>query len=275
MPTFLLPPPLAGAAAAFADHYLQKHRGRRLTWMHELSTAVLRARFDGGSGGGGGSGARSAAKPAQSKELIVSLHQASVLLLFNDAEALSLAQVVEGTGLPVREARLVLASLSLARVRPLVRETAAAAAAAAGKASPALPPPAAGGGLAAAAASISDTDSFRVAAAVASPLFRVRLNASQLRESSSSSSAPGAEDSESRRIGEAVDQDRAHAVDAAIVRIMKTRRSLAHKLLARELAAQLRFAVGGPALKKRVESLIDREFLARDEADPSVYNYLA
>lgn len=68
---------------------------------------------------------------------------------------------------------------------------------------------------------------------------------------------------------------RAHAVDAAIVRIMKTRRSLAHKLLARELATQLRFAVSGPALKKRVESLIDREFLARDEADPSVYNYLA
>ena len=64
-------------------------------------------------------------------------------------------------------------------------------------------------------------------------------------------------------------------IDAAIVRIMKTRRSLAHKLLARELAAQLRFAVAGPALKKRVESLIDREFLARDEADPSVYNYLA
>jgi len=56
---------------------------------------------------------------------------------------------------------------------------------------------------------------------------------------------------------------------------MKTRRSLAHKLLARELATQLRFAVSGPALKKRVESLIDREFLARDETDPSVYNYLA
>ena len=110
----------------------------------------------------------------------------------------------------------------------------------------------------------------RNAASVASPLFRVRLNAAQLRESSSNSASD-----ESRRIGEAVDQDRAHAVDAAIVRIMKTRRSLAHKLLARELAAQLRFAVAGPALKKRVESLIDREFLARDEADPSVYNYLA
>ena len=277
-PTFLLPSPLSGAAAAFADHYLQKHRGRRLTWMHELSTAVLRARFDG-SGSGGGSSA--APKPAQSKELIVSLHQASVLLLFNDVEApsggggggggagaLSLAQVAERTGLPAREARLVLASLALARVRPLVREAAGGAAAAAPAVGTAAP--AAGGGLAAAAASISETDSFRVAASVASPLFRVRLNAAQLRESSSNSASD-----ESRRIGEAVDQDRAHAVDAAIVRIMKTRRSLAHKLLARELAAQLRFAVAGPALKKRVESLIDREFLARDEADPSVYNYLA
>jgi len=270
-PSFLLPAPLSGAAAAFADHYLQKHRGRRLTWMHELSTAVLRARFDG-TGGGGGSGGGSG-KPPQSKELVVSLHQASVLLLFNNGDpstssssspSLSLAQVVEGTGLPVREARMVLASLSLARVRPLIREAAPSGE----KATAPAPPPS---GLLAAAASISDTDSFRVAPALSSPLFRVRLNAAQLREPSEKG---GASD-ESRRIGEAVDQDRAHAVDAAIVRIMKTRRSLAHKLLARELAAQLRFAVGGPALKKRVESLIDREFLARDEADPSVYNYLA
>lgn len=269
-PTFLLPPPLSSAAAAFADHYLQKHRGRRLTWMHELSTAVLRARFDGGSGGSGeeGRSAPAAAKPAQSKELVVSLHQASVLLLFNvvpAAGSLSLAQVVEGTGLPAREAKLVLASLSLARVRPLIREAGKASATAAASA-PAPSPPL---GLAAAAASISDADSFRVAPSLASQLFRVKLNALQLRESSSASNE------ESRKIGEAVDQDRAHAVDAAIVRIMKTRRSLAHKLLARELAAQLRFAVAGPALKKRVESLIDREFLARDEGDPSVYNYLA
>jgi hypothetical protein len=30
-----------------------------------------------------------------------------------------------------------------------------------------------------------------------------------------------------------------------------------------------------PDLKKRIESLIDRDYLERDDADPSVYNYLA
>ena len=66
-----------------------------------------------------------------------------------------------------------------------------------------------------------------------------------------------------------------NAVDAAIVRIMKTRKSLAHRLLAAELVAQLRFPVRAPDLKKRIESLIDREYLARDPADPALYNYLA
>ena len=59
-------------------------------------------------------------------------------------------------------------------------------------------------------------------------------------------------------------------IDAAIVRVMKTRKQLSHKLLVGELLIQLKFPVRGADLKKRIESLIDREYLARDEADPSV-----
>ena len=59
-------------------------------------------------------------------------------------------------------------------------------------------------------------------------------------------------------------------IDAAIVRVMKTRKQLSHKLLVGELLVQLKFPVRGTDLKKRIESLIDREYLARDDADPSV-----
>ncbi len=59
-------------------------------------------------------------------------------------------------------------------------------------------------------------------------------------------------------------------IDAAIVRIMKTRKSLSHKLLVQELLIQLKFPIRAQDLKKRTESLIDREYLERDEQNPQV-----
>ena len=51
---------------------------------------------------------------------------------------------------------------------------------------------------------------------------------------------------------------------------MKTRKTLSHKLLINELIQMLRFPIGTADLKKRVESLIDREYLERDPTSPNV-----
>lgn len=59
-------------------------------------------------------------------------------------------------------------------------------------------------------------------------------------------------------------------IDAAIVRIMKTRKTLSHKLLVAELLQQLKFPIKQSDLKKRIESLIDREYLERDEGNANV-----
>jgi cullin-4 len=59
------------------------------------------------------------------------------------------------------------------------------------------------------------------------------------------------------------------------VRIMKARKSLTHSLLISELYQQLKFPLKPPDLKKRIESLIDREYLERDGGSSSVYRYLA
>ncbi|KAK1305136.1 Cullin-4 [Acorus calamus] len=64
-------------------------------------------------------------------------------------------------------------------------------------------------------------------------------------------------------------------VDAAIVRIMKTRKILSHTLLITELFQQLKFPIKPADIKKRIESLIDREYLERDKNNPQIYNYLA
>jgi cullin-4 len=64
-------------------------------------------------------------------------------------------------------------------------------------------------------------------------------------------------------------------VDAAIVRTMKARKRMAHTALISELLQQLRFPAQTSDLKKRIESLIERDYLARDANDSSTYNYLA
>lgn len=51
-------------------------------------------------------------------------------------------------------------------------------------------------------------------------------------------------DEDSKKTNEQVLQDRFHQIDAAIVRIMKMRKTLSHNLLLAELASQLRFPVG-------------------------------
>lgn len=69
--------------------------------------------------------------------------------------------------------------------------------------------------------------------------------------------------------------DRQYQVDAAIVRIMKTRKSLKHEQLLSELYTLLRFPARPADLKKRIESLIEREYLERHKDDPSTYIYVA
>jgi len=56
---------------------------------------------------------------------------------------------------------------------------------------------------------------------------------------------------------------------------MKSRKHIAHTVLMPELMAQLRFPARPVDLKKRIESLIEREYLARDPDDSSHYNYIA
>jgi len=73
-----------------------------------------------------------------------------------------------------------------------------------------------------------------------------------------------------------VDKGREYQLDAAIVRIMKTRQTLKHQELVMEVSRAIRLFVPQPAeIKKRIEQLINKEYLERDEDDRKMYNYLA
>eukprot|EP01083_Nonionella_stella_P250287 864563_1 len=68
---------------------------------------------------------------------------------------------------------------------------------------------------------------------------------------------------------------RRHQMDAAIVRIMKARKTLQHQELITQVVHQLmkRFKPNGSDIKKRIANLIELEYLERDENDRQLYHY--
>lgn len=74
-----------------------------------------------------------------------------------------------------------------------------------------------------------------------------------------------------------MNEDRNPQIDAAIVRVMKARRLMNHNNLLIEVTKQLqaRFQPNPVVIKKRIEGLIDRDFLQRQRGDMQTYEYLA
>ncbi|KAI5641475.1 cullin protein neddylation domain-containing protein [Phthorimaea operculella] len=89
--------------------------------------------------------------------------------------------------------------------------------------------------------------------------------------------AKGESEPERRETRNKVDEDRKHEIEAAIVRIMKARKKMGHPLLVAEVTEQLRarFLPSPVVIKKRIEGLIEREYLARSPDDRKVYTYVA
>lgn len=71
-------------------------------------------------------------------------------------------------------------------------------------------------------------------------------------------------------------EERRYELEAAIVRIMKARKTLSHDDLLVEVTNVLkaRYTPTPAAFKKRVDALIEREYLERDTEDPVVYIYM-
>jgi len=80
---------------------------------------------------------------------------------------------------------------------------------------------------------------------------------------------------EQTKTQENVFKDRQYQVDAAVVRIMKTRKTLTQPQLTTELIGMLKFPMKMQDLKKRIDSLVEREFLERDSADANLLHYMA
>jgi len=252
-----LPPVLSRPLDAFAGWYKTAHAGRRLVWQHSLGSCTLLGRFPGGR-----------------KQLVVSELQSVLLLLFNGREQISFADLRGAVGSaaepdaagstragPPSADEVIRAVLALCvpkhrilrRIRPGDAPEPAASSSSSSKPPSAL------------SKRVTDEDVFRFNAGFKSRLHQVRVNQLQLRETRQERSDTA------KRVTEA----RQFQTDAALVRLMKTRKTLRHEQLVAECVAQLRFPARPADIKRRIESLITRDYLERDDDDGALYHYVA
>ena len=76
-----LPADIEEMRNSFANFYQQKFSGRQIKWQNSLSHCIIKANF-----------------PKGPKELVVSAHQAAVLLMFNSEDIYSYLQIKQETG---------------------------------------------------------------------------------------------------------------------------------------------------------------------------------
>ena len=81
---------------------------------------------------------------------------------------------------------------------------------------------------------------------------------------------------ETRETDTRLEAERAQVVEAALVRIMKSRKRLPHAELVAEAVNQLRrrFTPKPVSIKLAIDKLIEKEYLERDEQDKKVLKYL-
>mmetsp|Transcript_3552 Transcript_3552/g.6047 ORF Transcript_3552/g.6047 Transcript_3552/m.6047 type:complete len:103 (-) Transcript_3552:3-311(-) len=94
---------------------------------------------------------------------------------------------------------------------------------------------------------------------------RIQINAAQKKESRK----------DSELVHEKVLQERKHVLEAAIVKMMKARKTMNQNELLSEVVRFIRFPCEFETIKQRIASLIEREYMKTDENDPKIYHYVA
>jgi len=177
------------------------------------------------------------------KELLLHTYQMSILLLYNNSLNFTYEEIKKATNIPEQELERHLLSLAHPKVRIL-------------KKTPNNK-------------SIAPDHVFTYNTQYVSKLKRVKI---PLLSAKPAPAGPKKGD-----LPDSVVEARKNRVEASIVRVMKARKTLEHNNLIEEVVKQLtsRFPVDPNFIKKRVESLIEREYIERDKENRRVYHYLA
>ncbi|XP_050422595.1 cullin-3-B-like [Adelges cooleyi] len=250
----------------FRTFYLSKHNGRQLRLQPQLGSADITAVFNetrrdnsatsviSSSASGSivvstssnsGTSVNSIGTLSPRKHLFqVSTYQMAILMLFNTYEKITMESIMNETD--INEKDLTRALQSLAMGKPSQRVL--------------LKSPK--------TKEIELHHEFSINESYTSKLYRVKIQSITTKNES---------EPERRKTKDKVEEDRKHEIEAALVRIMKARKKLTHNTLIMEVTEQLRsrFMPSPVLIKKRIECLIEREYLARTPEDRNTYNYVA
>lgn len=251
-PSIILPSELLLQRDRFESYYNEKYQGRRIAWQYSLGHCIVKASFP---------------KEKAPKELNVNVCQTLVLLCFQyedgpDGRGLKLVDIMKKTGIDDRaELERVLQSLSLGRdgTRVLKKIDCDSADAPVANASDSPKK------KQKIRRNIGEHDRFLFNSSFTNNQRRIRITNITMKETVK----------ERTETHEAVSNDRLYLIDAAVVRIMKARKALDHRALMGEVMTQLKFPASSSDIKKRIETLIEREYMERIEGDRSKYKYLA
>ncbi len=176
-------------------------------------------------------------------ELNVSTYQMFILCLFNTADRLTYREIEQATDMLAPDLKRSLQSLACVKGKNVLRKDPMSK-------------------------DISEGDIFLFNDKFSSKFYKVKISTVVAQKES---------EPEKQETRQKVEEDRKPQIEAAIVRIMKARRLLDHNNIISEVTKQLqaRFLPNPAVIKKRIESLIEREFLERDRVDRKLYRYLA
>lgn len=239
----------------FTNHYKTKYQGRRMTWQYALGHCTVRAiGFN---------------KPY---DLVVSLCQALTLLQFTNKDiddiggGWTLPNLQRAIGLDDRdEMERILQSLALGKDGTRILRKIDFDRDSAGIAPPPAGTPMKKQPLKKIRMNVDDKDKFIINNNFDSSVRRIRINNILMKETKE----------EHDKTVEGISRDRLYLIDAVLVRIMKARKTILHQQLIPQVLEQIKVPALPADVKKRIESLIEREYMERDSKERNRYNYLA
>jgi cullin 3 len=181
--------------------------------------------------------------PKVSRTLVCTTYQMMIMLIFNTTKTVSFKQLLDFTGVPKYDLGHHLLSLAHPKVSVLLKRPASK--------------------------TLEEEHQFMINPKYVNKLLKVviPLMPPMKRE--------GVDEGDEE--AKVIEMQRRHQMDAAVVRIMKIRKTMKHPELVAEVVSQLkaRFIPKPNDIKKRIEALIEQEYLERDKQNRNVYKYLA
>lgn len=266
--SFALPEIFSQSVKAFEDYYYTRFNGRVLTWLYHHCTADLKLCYT--------------AKRQYS--VAMQTFHAAILLLFETNDELTYGEISKTTQLSDEQLNKHLQGLLEVKILIIVDDSAQQSIANA--ASTSVQQQDIAGGVQQSSSKQDDGSPLAVQQYSFIPSTRIRLNLDFTSKRAKFKIAVVQRDNQYQQIREqteseqthsSIDEDRKLYIQAAIVRVMKARKSAKHNQLIQEVIGLTKnhFTPSVPMIKKCIEILIEKQYLERKSSAADEYKYVA